>query len=155
MSENQKHTASTHEREHGHTLLPKFGADGTLTAVAVDADTNQLLMLAHMDADALRLTLQTGVVHYWSRSRQSLWLKGETSGNTQSLVDMQIDCDQDAVIVRVRQNGAGVACHTGAVSCFYRRVVPAGDAVVPNQADAPAGPAATWTDGWRLLPIDG
>jgi len=140
---------TTAQREHGALLLPKFGADGTLTAVAVDANTGELLMLAHMNEDALRLTLETGVAHYWSRSRGKLWLKGETSGNTQSVVDVRIDCDQDAIVMRVHQNGPGVACHTGAVTCFYRSVVPAPKAAASADTDD-----NDWTARFRLEPTD-
>lgn len=104
--------------ETGDRLTPRFNADGLVTAVAQDVDTGEVLMVAHMDAEALSKTLETGQVWYWSRSRQALWRKGETSGHTQELVALHVDCDQDAVLVRVRQTGA--ACHTGARSCFYR-----------------------------------
>ncbi|WP_239805916.1 phosphoribosyl-AMP cyclohydrolase [Croceicoccus hydrothermalis] len=99
---------------------PRFNADGLITAVCVDAGDNTVLMVAHMNADALRLTRETGFAHFWSRSRKSLWKKGETSGHTLRLVDMLVDCDQDCVVLRV--DAAGPACHTNARSCFYRRV---------------------------------
>lgn len=101
-------------------LSPKFDEKGLITAVALDHETGDVLMLAHMNQDALDETLKTGQVTYFSRSRQSLWRKGETSGHTQTLVDMRIDCDQDAVIMRVNQVGA--ACHLGKRSCFFRTV---------------------------------
>lgn len=101
-------------------LTPRFDAAGLVTAVVTDADDGAVLMLAHMNADAIARTLDTGHVHFWSRSRQALWMKGETSGNVLSLVDMFVDCDQDAVLVVARP--AGPTCHTGARSCFYRRV---------------------------------
>ena len=101
-------------------LRPKFNADGLIAAIAQDAETHQVLMLAWMNADALQATLDTGQATYWSRSRQSLWRKGETSGHTQEVVNIQIDCDQDAVLLKVRQSGG--ACHTGRRSCFYRSV---------------------------------
>jgi len=81
-------------------------------------------MLAHMNAEALRLTLETGIAHYWSRSRQSLWRKGDTSGQTQAVVEIRTDCDQDALLMRVKPGGDGGACHTGRRSCFYRILRP-------------------------------
>jgi phosphoribosyl-AMP cyclohydrolase len=99
-------------------LRPKFNAEGLLAAIAQDADTGEVLMLAWMNAEALQLTIDTGRVVYWSRSRMALWRKGDTSGHEQHLVELRIDCDQDAVLVKVRQSGA--ACHTGRRSCFYR-----------------------------------
>lgn len=106
--------------EEGAAFTPRFNADGLITAVTVDDVTGEILMLAHMNADALARTLESGDIWYFSRSRNELWRKGATSGHTQRLVEMRTDCDQDAVIVRVRQEGA--ACHTGRRSCFYRRV---------------------------------
>jgi phosphoribosyl-AMP cyclohydrolase len=99
-------------------LTPRFDAAGLIAAVAQDADTGEVLMLAWMNAEALRLTLETRQATYWSRSRARLWRKGEESGHRQEVVELRVDCDQDAVLVRVRQTGA--ACHTGARSCFYR-----------------------------------
>lgn len=106
--------------EEGDRLLPRFGADGLITAVTSDARTGDLLMVAHMNAEALRLTIETGEAHYWSRSRQTLWHKGDTSGQIQTVEELRIDCDQDAVWLKVEQSGP--ACHTGAQSCFYRAV---------------------------------
>ena len=103
-------------------LAPRFGPDGLVTAVAADADTGEVLMVAHMNAEALARTLATGEAWYWSRSRGALWRKGATSGQVQTVVEMRVDCDQDAVWLKVEQQGAG-ACHTGRRSCFYR-VVP-------------------------------
>ncbi|MEM6681054.1 MAG: phosphoribosyl-AMP cyclohydrolase [Pseudomonadota bacterium] len=105
-------------------FTPKFDANGLITAVALDADTGEVLMLAHMNQAAIDATLATGQVHYYSRSRQELWRKGATSGHTQALVEMRVDCDQDAVIMRVVQDGA--ACHLGERSCFFRVVAPDG-----------------------------
>ncbi|MGE0830668.1 MAG: phosphoribosyl-AMP cyclohydrolase [Hyphomonadaceae bacterium] len=102
------------------TLQPRFDANGLIAAVAQDAETGEVLMLAWMNAEALRLTLETKRATYWSRSRAKLWVKGEESGHTQELVEARIDCDQDAILLRVRQNGP--ACHTGAQACFYRRI---------------------------------
>lgn len=98
--------------------------DGLITAIAVDADTNDVLMVAYMNEQAFQLTLDTGRVHYWSRSRNQLWAKGESSGNMQQLVEMRLDCDADAVVVRVKQTGP--ACHEGFRSCFYRTVTAEG-----------------------------
>lgn len=110
--------------EEGEVLAPRFGENGLITAVAVDADTNGVLMVAHMNAEALAKTLETGQAWYWSRSRGKLWLKGETSGQIQRVEEMLVDCDQDAIVMRVRVGGDGGCCHTGRRSCFYRRVVP-------------------------------
>lgn len=110
------------DREEGLTFQPKFGADGLAMCVTVDARRGDVLMVAHMNAEALAATLRTGVVHYWSRSRGTLWRKGDTSGQTQSLVEMRVDCDQDAFVALVQVGGDGGACHTGRRSCFYRRV---------------------------------
>src|SRR5690606_14478508 len=99
-------------------LRPKFDADGLIAAIAQDADTGDVLMLAWMNAEALRLTLETSRAVYWSRSRKALWRKGDTSGHEQHVVELRVDCDQDAVLLKVRQTGA--ACHTGRRSCFYR-----------------------------------
>jgi len=110
------------DREEGLEFEPKFGADGLATCVTVDAAGGDVLMVAHMNEAALRATLATGVVHYWSRSRGALWRKGETSGQTQRLVELRVDCDQDAFLALVEVGGDGGACHTGRRSCFYRRV---------------------------------
>jgi phosphoribosyl-AMP cyclohydrolase len=99
---------------------PRFDAAGLVTAIVTDAATGTLLMVAHMNADAIRLTQETGQAHFWSRSRGQMWRKGETSGNGLTLVEMRVDCDQDALLLRVEP--AGPACHTGRRSCFYRRV---------------------------------
>ncbi|MEA2924724.1 MAG: phosphoribosyl-AMP cyclohydrolase [Alphaproteobacteria bacterium] len=107
-------------------MAPKFDADGLVTCVATDARSGDVLMVAHMNAQALQRTIATGEAWYFSRSRRALWRKGESSGHVQRVVEMRIDCDQDAVWIRVEQEGAG-ACHTGRRSCFYR-VVPLGPA---------------------------
>src|SRR5262249_21260029 len=112
---------STAEVEEGRTLAPKFDADGLVICVATDARSGDVLMVAHMNAEALRRTIATGEAWYFSRSRRALWRKGETSGHAQRVVEMRIDCDQDAVWIKVEQEGAG-ACHTGRRSCFYRAV---------------------------------
>jgi phosphoribosyl-AMP cyclohydrolase len=98
----------------------KFGADGLVTAVAVDSGDGEVLMLAHMNRESLSLTLRNGYMTYWSRSRNKLWLKGETSGNRQQVVSASIDCDGDALLFRVRSEGNGAACHEGFRSCFFR-----------------------------------
>lgn len=117
--------AASAEMELGSTLSLKLDANGLITAVTVDADSHKVLMVAFMNPAALEKTLATKKATYWSRSRQKFWVKGEESGNTQEVVSVHIDCDQDAVVVRVRQKGA--ACHNGFESCFYREIVP-GDA---------------------------
>ncbi len=99
-------------------LRPKFDAAGLVAAITQDALTGEVLMLAWMNAEALRLTLETGRATYWSRSRGEIWVKGETSGHTQAVVEICVDCDQDAILLKVRQTGG--ACHTGRKSCFYR-----------------------------------
>jgi phosphoribosyl-AMP cyclohydrolase len=106
--------------EHGDVLAPRFDDKGLIAAVATDARTGEVLMLAWMNAEALDLTLTTGEAHYFSRSRGALWHKGETSGQTQKVVELRVDCDQDAVWLKVIPGGDGGACHTGARSCFYR-----------------------------------
>ena len=111
-------------RETGDHLDPKWDANGLITAVATDAASGAVLMVAHMNAAALAATLATGEAHYWSRSRRELWHKGATSGHVQRIVEMRIDCDQDAIWLQVEP--AGPACHIGERSCFYRRVTAAG-----------------------------
>jgi len=101
-------------------LAPAFDANGLIAAIAQHAETGEVLMLAWMNAEALAATLQTREAHYFSRSRQTLWRKGETSGQVQQVVEIRIDCDQDAVLLKVLPQGDGGACHTGARSCFYR-----------------------------------
>jgi len=114
--------ASKQEAEGGAVLAPRFGADGTITCVTLDADTAEVLMVGHMNAEALALTIETGEGWYWSRSRGELWHKGATSGNVQKVIELRVDCDQDAVVMTVRVDGHGATCHTGRVSCFYRAV---------------------------------
>ena len=118
------------EIEEGSLFQPRFDRDGLITCVTVDAADGTVLMVAHMNAEALRLTLETGIAHYWSRSRQSLWRKGDTSGQTQAVVEVRTDCDQDALLMRVRPGGDGGACHTGRRSCFYRVVTADGGGAV-------------------------
>lgn len=110
------------ELETGPAFTPRFDEKGLVTAVVTDAHDGQLLMVAHMNAEALALTLETGVAHYYSRSRGSLWKKGESSGNVQTVREIRTDCDQDAVWLRVTVAGHDATCHTGRRSCFYRTV---------------------------------
>lgn len=112
----------TDVREQGLTLMPKFDENGLVTAVVTDVDGGAILMVAHMNEEALRATLDTGNAHFWSRSRKRIWMKGEESGNTLAVSDIFVDCDQDALWIKARLAGQGVACHTGRYSCFYRRV---------------------------------
>lgn len=114
--------ASKQSVEEGMAFAPKFGEDGLITAMAVDADTGAPLMMAYMNEETLRMTLAKGQAVYWSRSRNKIWHKGETSGEFQDVVEILTDCDQDALVLRVRQRGGG-CCHTKRNSCFYRRVV--------------------------------
>ena len=128
-------TALSHaDLEEGTLFAPKFDAHGLVTAVAQEAGSNRVLMVAHMNAEALRLTIDTGEVHYYSRSRKKLWKKGESSGEIQKLVEMRTDCDQDVVLLLVEQTGRGAACHTGRKSCFYRIVE---DAATLRQSGEP------------------
>jgi phosphoribosyl-AMP cyclohydrolase len=113
-------SAAINDIEEGLAFQPKFDASGLVTCVATDAATGEVLMVAHMNDEALRKTIASGEAWYFSRSRHSLWKKGETSGHVQRVVEMRMDCDQDAVWIRVEQ--AGAACHTGRRSCFYRKV---------------------------------
>ena len=112
--------SNSDDLEEGLVLRPTFDASGLITCVTTDAANGDVLMVAHMNAEALQKTIATGEAWYFSRSRKALWRKGETSGHLQRVVEIRIDCDQDAVWLRVEQTGA--ACHTGRASCFYRRV---------------------------------
>lgn len=112
---------STREIEEGATLAPKFDGDGLVTCVTTDAASGELLMVAHMNAEAFARTIESSEAWYFSRSRRTLWRKGESSGHVQRVTEMRIDCDQDAVWIKVNQEGPG-ACHTGRRSCFYRAV---------------------------------
>ncbi len=111
-------------------FAPKFDG-GLIPCIATDAATGEVVMFAHMNAAALAETIATGIAHYWSRSRNTLWRKGETSGNLQRVVEMRTDCDQDVVLLKVATDGHGAACHTGRRSCFYRSVAIGPDAVWP------------------------
>lgn len=118
------------------TLTPNFNDQGLIPAIATDVETGEVLMLAWMNAEALSLTITTRQAHYWSRSRGELWRKGTTSGHTQKVIDMRLDCDQDTVWIKVEQKGG--ACHTGKASCFYRRVEKDGHmtSVILSEADS-------------------
>ena len=109
------------EIEEGLGFAPQFGADGLITAVVTDVQSSDVLMVAHMNAQAVAKTIETGEAWYYSRSRRKLWKKGESSGHVQRVVELRVDCDQDALWLKVEQQGAG-ACHTGRRSCFYRAV---------------------------------
>lgn len=113
---------SRSEVEEGAAFTPRFDARGLISCIAVDSIDGQVLMLAHMNAESLARTLETGEAWYWSRSRGELWHKGATSGQIQRVVEMRVDCDQDAVLIRVAVGGDGGCCHTGRRACFYRSV---------------------------------
>jgi phosphoribosyl-AMP cyclohydrolase len=108
--------------ETGTVLMPKFDRDGLIVAIAIDAVTSEVLMVAHMNEEALARTIATGEGWFWSRSRKELWRKGDTSGNRLTVREMRVDCDQDAILLKVEVAGDGAACHRGYRSCFYRRV---------------------------------
>jgi phosphoribosyl-AMP cyclohydrolase len=109
-------------RDETTVLSPKYDSNGLIGAIVQDATDHTVLMFAHMNAEAIAKTHETGIVHFWSRSRGNLWKKGETSGETFRVVEMRIDCDQDCLLVLAKAEGKGNACHTGRRSCFYRRV---------------------------------
>ena len=124
---------STGAIEKSLKLTPRFDAAGLLTCIAIDAASGEVLMLAHMNAEALRRSIATRQAWYWSRSRQELWRKGASSGQVQTIVEMLVDCDQDALLIKVEVGADGGACHTGHHSCFYRKVALGG-----YSADPPA-----------------
>jgi phosphoribosyl-AMP cyclohydrolase len=117
------------EIEEGAAFAPKFDRDGLIVCITTEVESGDILMVAYMNEEALRLTLDTGVAHYWSRSRNSLWRKGDTSGQVQTVIDLLVDCDQDAIQLKVAAGGDGKACHTGRRSCFYRRALKRGGAL--------------------------
>jgi phosphoribosyl-AMP cyclohydrolase len=127
-----------HELERGLHLTPRFDANGLVCAIAQDATTQEILMVAWMNADSLALTLETGIAHYWSRSRNELWKKGDTSGQIQHVRDILVDCDQDALVLRVDVAGDGGACHVGFKSCFYRSVRSKSGDLIQTQMDPKA-----------------
>jgi phosphoribosyl-AMP cyclohydrolase len=110
-------------REEGSEFAPRFDANGLIVCVVVDATSAAVLMVAYMNAEALDKTLATGMAHFWSRSRQRLWQKGETSGQVQTVVEIRVDCDQDALLLKVERGGDRNVCHTGRPSCFYRQLL--------------------------------
>ena len=120
MTETTATDAAKNALEEGKALTPRYDANGLIAAVTTHAETGEVLMLAWMNAEALSKTLETGEAHYFSRSRNELWRKGATSGQVQQIAEIRIDCDQDCVWLKVRPQGDGGACHTGARSCFYR-----------------------------------
>ncbi|MET4633697.1 phosphoribosyl-AMP cyclohydrolase [Kaistia defluvii] len=140
------------EVEEGSMLTPRFGADGLVAAVVTDFDTGDVVMLAWMNAEALARTIETGEGWYWSRSRKELWHKGATSGHAQTVREMRVDCDQDAIWIKVSTAGTGANCHTGRKGCFYR-TVPVGQPLSPElkldfTGDAPLfDPKAIYGDG--------
>ncbi len=111
-----------HALEEGAVFAPRFDAAGLIVCVTTDAVSGGVLMVAYMNAQALAETLASGIAHYWSRSRGQLWRKGDTSGQLQRVVELRTDCDQDALVLRVKVGGDGGCCHTGRPNCFYRRV---------------------------------
>ncbi len=111
-----------HAIEEGALLAPKFDRDGLIVCITTEKTSGDILMVAYMNEEALRLTLETGVAHYWSRSRNALWRKGDTSGQVQTVIEMRTDCDQDSIQLIIEAGGDGKACHTGRRSCFYRKV---------------------------------
>ncbi|MEM8596786.1 MAG: phosphoribosyl-AMP cyclohydrolase [Pseudomonadota bacterium] len=136
-----KERRSVEQVEEGSDLAPKFGPDGLMPCVTSDARTGDVLMLGWMNVEALRLTIETGEAHYFSRARQALWRKGATSGLVQKVVEARIDDDQDAIWLRVEVSGSGASCHVGYRSCFYR-AVPVGDE---------AGQPLTFLEGERTF----
>lgn len=133
--------------EEGTEITPRFDANGLITAVVTDSRDNAVLMLAHMNEEALGLTIETGVAHYWSRSRNALWKKGETSGNLQMVDEIRFDCDQDAVLLKVRVSGADATCHTGRRSCFYRKIVTKnGESRLETDSEPLFDPSTVYTD---------
>lgn len=118
--------------ENGLTFSPKFDENGLIVAIAQDADTNEVLMVAYMNEESLRQTLEIGEAVYFSRSRRQLWHKGATSGHTQVIEKILTDCDQDALVLKVRQQGPG-CCHAGYRSCFYRNIQEPGNPVALGQ----------------------
>jgi phosphoribosyl-AMP cyclohydrolase len=123
--------ANAGELEAGARFTPRFGLDGLIPCIATDADSGKVVMFAHMNEEALALSIETKVAHYWSRSRGKLWRKGESSHHEQAIVEMRVDCDQDVIWIIVRTGGTGASCHTGRLSCFYR-AVPLGEKPSPE-----------------------
>lgn len=134
--------------EEGAAFTPRFDPDGLICAIVTDAEDGALLMVAHMNAEALQLTLETGIAHFWSRSRAKLWKKGETSGNLLEVTEARTDCDQDAIWLKVKMRGHEATCHTGRRSCFYRKLaVRDGNAeLVDDGSAAKFDPATVYSD---------
>lgn len=132
---------TTAEIESGLAFQPKFGPDGLIPAIATDVATGEVLMFAWMNAEALARTIQTGLAHFWSRTHSRLWLKGEESGNLLRIAEMRVDCDQDAIWFTAHVEGKGVACHTGEISCFYRRIPMGGTTSSPIALESVIRPA--------------
>ncbi|MDB6177672.1 phosphoribosyl-AMP cyclohydrolase [Paracoccus sp. Z330] len=143
--QNFKPRLSVEQVEEGHDLSPKFDANGLIPVVTTDADSGEVLMMGVMNDDALRLSIETGEAHYYSRSRQCLWHKGATSGLVQTIVEMRIDDDQDAVWLRVRIAG-GASCHVGYRSCFYRAVPRGGGPLVFTESEKAFDPIEVYGD---------
>lgn len=146
MSSSTLSSAAVNDLEEGLVLRPKFDASGLVTCVTTDANNGEVLMVAHMNDEALRKTIDSGEAWYFSRSRGRLWRKGESSGHVQRVVELRVDCDQDAVWLRVEQEG-GAACHTGRRSCFYRAAVKGegrSGKLVPVDADKLFDPASVY-----------
>lgn len=131
---------SASDIEEGLRLQPKFDAAGVLPAIVSDAATGDVLMLAWINAEALALSIETGLAHFWSRSRNRLWKKGEESGNMLRIVEMRTDCDQDAIWMKVAIGGLGAACHTGRHSCFYRAIPVGGGQIDKDMQPIDAAP---------------
>lgn len=137
-------------REEGDIFAPAFDVHGLLPVIVTSAETGEVLMFAYMNEEALARSIETGEAVYWSRSRNALWRKGETSGNTQRIVEMRTDCDQDVLWLTVEMAGSGACCHTGRVSCFYRSVPfgkEAGQKLAPVSAQRRFDPAAVYGHG--------
>lgn len=142
---------SIEQVEEGHVLAPKFDRNGLIACVTTDMQTGEVLMLGYMNAEALRMTIETGEAHYWSRSRRALWRKGATSGLIQRIEELRIDDDQDAVWLRVSIAGTKASCHVGYRSCFYRRVPIGqarkdGDALIYTEAEKTFDPKQVYGD---------
>jgi phosphoribosyl-AMP cyclohydrolase len=144
-----KPSAAKAELEAAGAFTPRFDTNGLITAVVTDVRDGELLMVAHMDAEALTLTIETGIGHYYSRSRAKIWKKGETSGNLQTVHELRTDCDQDAVWLKVSVAGHDAACHTGRRSCFYRVVTKSDGGAVLEITDHERhfDPDAVYSDG--------
>jgi phosphoribosyl-AMP cyclohydrolase len=142
MSQAVKEQAAKVDVEEGVVFTPKFDAHGLIVCITVEASTRDVLMVAYMNQLALEKTIETGFAHYWSRSRRELWRKGDTSGQTQRVLSLRVDCDQDALLLEVEVGGDGKACHTGRKSCFYRALTGDGALSLPPRVNK-----ATLSDG--------